>query len=365
LTQWYPTGCFVRTSLIQLLLLGSFWAGDCALPAAPSPEPPGLFQYALPRMGTQFRVMLYHSDRLQAQKSALAALDRVEDLEDIFSDYRERSEVNRLCLTAVGQPWRISPELYLVLDTSLRISQLSGGAFDVTVGPVVQLWRQARRGGRLPDPEELKKARRNVGYTNIVLDPGAKTALVKLPGMKIDFGGIAKGYAADQALAILRSKGIRRALVDAGGDLAVGEAPPGQPGWKILVRNPNPAALDKPEYLLLQNTGVATSGDTFQYLEVNGRRYSHIINPANGMGLSDSASTTVIAPDGMTADALATALSVMPVADGLRLVESMKGVSAAIVHRGPAGLQRSLSRGFPKLISHEGQGKAKSTSPRR
>lgn len=358
--QWHPTGCFARTGLALLLWLASFWAGARAVPAAPPPGPPELFQFALPRMGTQFRVMLYHTDRLEAQESALAALNRVEELEDIFSDYRERSEVNRLCLAAVGQSWRISPELYVVLDASLRTSQLSGGAFDVTVGPVVQLWRQARRAGHLPDPEELKRARRTVGYTNIVLDPGAGTAMVKIPGMKIDFGGIAKGYAADQALAVLRSRGMRKALVDAGGDLAVGEAPPGQPGWKILVRNPDPAALDKPEYLLLQNTGVATSGDAFQYLEVRGRRYSHIINPADGMGLSDSASTTVIAPDGMTADALATALSVMPVADGLRLVESMKGVSAAIVHRGPTGLQRSLSKGFPKLMPH----KAKSSEAR-
>ncbi len=299
-------------------------------------------------MGTLFNISLYDTDASRAQRSALAAFDRVEALEDIFSDYRERSEVMRLCQVAVGRPSSVSPELYEVLENSLLISRLSGGAFDVTVGPVVQIWREARRNKRLPDPKRLSEARKAVGYENVILDKDARTAMLKLPNMRIDFGGIAKGYAADQALAVLKSLGIRSALVDGGGDIAVGAAPPGKAGWRISLVDPDPGGKSLHGNLILHDTGIATSGDAYQFLEIEGRRYSHIVNPSNGMGVSDSASVTVIAPDGMTADALATALSVMPVPDGMRLVESMPGVSAAIVSRERNRLHAYLSTRFPR-----------------
>ncbi len=319
-------------------------------------EGPKLHQFTLPRMGTLFTISLYGADAGEAQKCALAAFDRVEALEDIFSDYRERSEVMRLCRVAVGQPTAISPELYEVLENSLRISRLSGGAFDVTVGPVVQLWREARHDKRLPDPKRLREARQAVGYENVVLDSDAHTAMLKLPNMKIDLGGIAKGYAADQALALLKSRGIQSALVEGGGDIAVGAAPPGKPGWKISLFNPDPGAAGSHENLILHDTGIATSGDAYQFLEVEGRRYSHIVNPSNGMGVSDSASVTVIAPDGMTADALATALSVMRVPDGMRLIESMPGISAAVVSRERDGLHTYRSARFPKAGTDKTKG---------
>jgi thiamine biosynthesis lipoprotein len=246
-----------------------------------------------------------------------------------------------------------------MLDNSVRFSRISGGAFDVTIGSVVQVWRQARREKRLPDPEALKEARKKVGYTNIVLDPDAKTAMLKLPGMRIDFGGIAKGYAVDQALGVLKSRGITCALVIGGGDMAVGKSPPGKAGWQIRIKNPDPKTVDKPDYLVVHDTAVSTSGDTYQFIEVSGQHYSHIISPASGMGVSDAASITVIAAEGITADALSTALSVMSVADGMKMIAAVPGASAAMVRRSPDGFQRFSSTGFPRTAHFGGLPEAK------
>jgi len=301
------------------------------------------------RMGTEFRILVYASDALAAQKAAMAAFDRVEELEDIMSDYREGSEVMRLCRVAVGTPQVVTPDLFYVLQNALRISKLSDGAFDVTIGPVVQVWREAKKKKQLPDTAALTKARQLVGYENVVLDSAARTVELKIPNMKIDLGGIGKGYAADQALEVLKSRGFGTALVQGGGEVVVGDSPPGKSGWKIAIRKPDPADPDAPGYLVLHHKGISTSGDAFQYLEVNGQRYSHIINPADGMGLKDSPAVTIVARNGITADALATALDIMPVTAGLKLAESIQGASAVITRKGPAGFQHFYSKGFPKL----------------
>ncbi len=319
----------------------------------PSREPPGRYEFSLQRMGTVFRIVLYAPDRNEASIAANDAFDRLEQLEQIMSDYRETSEVARLCREAVWNPRPVSRELYYVLENSLRISAITGGAFDVTVGPVVALWREARRAKRLPDPQALAKAEAAVGYGNLVLDPRERSVLLKRDDMKIDLGGIGKGYAADEAIKLLKSRGIRSALVDGGGDVTLGDAPPGERGWKIAVHDPDssPARFST---LMLSNVGVATSGDAYQHLDVDGRRYSHIVNPSNGEGLTDSVSTTVIAPDGITADALATAMSVMPVRDALRVAGSMSGVSVSLVRRVGADVRRFSSSNFPDLSGEAG-----------
>jgi len=341
----------IRLAIVFLFLLLGTWR----VPATPNQGSPAghlnRYEYALPRMGTEFRIVLYHTDSLSAQKAAMAAFDRVEDLEDIFSDYRERSEVNRLCQVAVGKPWNTSPELFFVLETSLAYSRLSGGAFDVTIGPVVQLWRQARKSKHLPDPSELEQARHRIGYSNIVLNPADHTAMLKLAAMKIDFGAIAKGYAADQALELLKSRGITRALVAGGGDIAVGAPPPDSPGWAIEILKPEAGSAGNQGFLTLHDSGVATSGDIFQFVEIDGRHYSHIINPFTGVAVTDAPSATVVALNGMTADAFATTLCVLAPADGLKLIESVPGASAMMVRRSSQGLQRFKSAGFPQITA--------------
>jgi thiamine biosynthesis lipoprotein len=309
------------------------------------------YEYSLPRMGTLFRITLYSASQAEAGKSAMAAFERLEQLEESLSAFRDGSELVRLSREAVSAPRSVSPELFYVLDKSLQVSRLSGGAFDVTIGPLVEVWRQARRAKRLPDAAELAKAKAAVDYRNIELDPQARTVFLKRPDIKIDLGGIAKGYAAQQALELLAARGMRRALIDAGGDITLGAPPPGRAGWKIAIDDPSPEGQASPCTLVLHDVAIATSGDARQFVKVGGQRYSHIINPADGLGLKDSGSTTVIAPDGTMADALATALSVLPVSEGLRLIESVEGASAYIVRQTSpalAGWRRFSSRRFPQ-----------------
>ncbi len=308
---------------------------------------PKRYEFSLPRMGTIFRIELYSADDATATKAAEAAFARAEELEQIMSDYREDSELMRLAREGASAPFPVSDDLYNVLSKSIRISDLSHGAFDVTVGPLVDLWRKARRTGRFPDASELAQAKALVDYRNLELDAARHTVFLKRAGMKVDLGAIGKGYAADQMLALLRSRGLRRAMVVAGGEVAVGAAPPGEAWWRVALDTPDTGAGNPPCTLLLHDSAVSTSGNSRQFVEVNGRRYSHIIDPSTGLGLEGAASTTVIARDSTTADALATTLSVMPVGDGIRLAESLAGVAACWVRQAGNGWKRYASRGFP------------------
>ncbi len=323
------------------------WAGISVSGLHARPAPVQRYDFSLPRMGTMFEIILYAPNRNEASVAANAAFDRIEQLEQSMSDYRADSELNRLCREAVWNPRPVSRELYIVLETSLRISRLTGGTFDVTVGPEVALWREARRANRLPDAQALAKAREAVGYENLELDPVEHTLLLKRDDMKLDLGGIAKGFAADEAIRLLKSYGIHSALVHGGGNMTLGDAPPGAPGWKIAVDDPDSS---RHSYLMLHNLGVGTSGDAYQHLDVNGRRYSHVVDPSDGMGVSNSVSTTVLAPDGMTADALALGLSILPVSEALRVADSLEGVSVTLSRRVGSEVRHFSSRRFPRLF---------------
>jgi len=222
-----------------------------------------------------------------------------------------------------------------VLTRAQLLSQRSGGAFDVTVGPVVRLWRRARRRREMPSAERLQAARVLVGYALVRLDPDRRAVELAKSGMRLDLGGIAKGYAADEALAMLRERGVGRALIDAGGDIRLGDPPPNRRGWLIgvapLERDARPS-----RYLWLSRVAIATSGDTWQYVEIDGRRYSHLVDPRTGLGLTDHSSVTVIAPDCITADSLASAASVLGPDRGLKLIDETPGAAALIV-RAPDG----------------------------
>ena len=302
------------------------------------------FEYSLPRMGTMFRVEMYAASSAQASRAAEAAFARAEELEQIMSDYRADSELERLARDGATAPMPVSADLYNVLAKSLWTSELSGGVFDVSIGPLVLLWRAARKAGRLPDPAEIASAKALVDYRNIELDPARRTVILKRPGMKLDLGAIGKGYAADQMLAVLASQGITHAMVVAGGEVVVGEPPPGASGWDVGLDTADAAS---PCTVSLRAAAVSTSGDEHQFLVVNGRRYSHVINPRTGWALEGESSTTVIARDSTTADALCTAFSLMRVQDGIRAAESVPGVAALWVRRVEGKWQRSSSRGFP------------------
>ena len=306
------------------------------------------YECSLPRMGTMFRIEMYADSTAQASKAADAAFARAEELEQIMSDYRADSEIMRLSREGSAAPFPVSSDLYDVLKKSQWTAALSHGAFDVSIGPLVDLWRIARKAGRLPDTAEIAGAKALVDYRNIEIDPTRHTVYLKRAGMKLDLGAIGKGYTADQMLAVLQSQGIHRAMVVAGGEVAAGDPPPGESGWKVEVGTADAQAGEPPCTLSLHAAAVSTSGDEHQFLELNSHRYSHVINPRTGWALEGESSTTVVAKDSTTADALCTAFSLMSVADGLRAAQSVPGVSVLWVRQEKGGWKRYASRGFPK-----------------
>ncbi|HLJ49935.1 MAG TPA: FAD:protein FMN transferase [Bryobacteraceae bacterium] len=279
---------------------------------------PHLFEAVEPHMGTLFSIKLYAETEQQAKSAFRAAFDRVAQLDDILSDYKPESELNRVSSSAVHHPMKISGDLFRVLAASQSLAERSGGAFDVTVGPVTRMWREARRQKQYPDPDALDAALAHCGYTKLHLDERARTVLLDQDRMQLDVGGIAKGYAADEALAVLKRLGIQRALVAAGGDLAFGGA------WKIAI-----AASDSA--VELNNAAVSTSGDSEQYLEANGKRYSHIVDPSTGIALTTSITVSVVAPHGIVADGLATAISVLGETAGRKLAKRYADVQVFVM----------------------------------
>jgi thiamine biosynthesis lipoprotein len=310
------------------------------------------FEFSEPHMGTRFGLVVYAADEAVARKAAKDGFARVAELNGIMSDYQSTSELMRLCAKAGGPAVKVSAELFFVLARAQKVSRESDGAFDVTVGPVVRLWRRTRRTRQLPYADKLKAARALVGWKNVVLDEKAGTIKLLKPGMKLDLGGIAKGYAADEVLKVLAKHGLKRALVAAGGDIAVKEPPPGKKGWTIAIAAIDPKK-EGPRNLVLANAAVSTSGDAEQYVEIDGKRYSHIVDPRTGMGLVGRMSATVVAPDGITSDSLTKVVAVLGPKKAFAIIEKYKGVSGRYVRKTEKGTQVETSKHFPKLHDSE------------
>jgi thiamine biosynthesis lipoprotein len=265
------------------------------------------FEYRQVRMGVETRLVVYAPDEARALAACRAAYHRISELEAKMSDYRADSELMLLCQRAVNRWVRVSRELFYVLWRAQKLAAQTAGAFDITVGPLVQLWREARRTKQLPDEATLNEAKARVGWQKLALSQRRCAARLMRAGMHLDLGGIAKGYACDEALRILKRFGIRRALVQMGGDLVTGEPPPEQPGWRIEV----PGLDGQVQTLWLCRCALATSGSTEQYVEIAGKRYAHLIDPRTGLGLTRLTLARVQAPDGITADSLATAACIV------------------------------------------------------
>lgn len=339
-------------------LLSAILLGFVLSTLAYAVEEPRLARYSFREvhMGTEFKIVLYAPSEELARKAAQAAFKRIAELDGIFSDYKKTSELRQLCARAGGPPVKVSRDLLAILLHAQELSRKTGGAFDVTVGPIVKLWRRARRTRELPDPERLKAALARVGYRNLRIDPKSGTVQLLLEGMMLDLGGIAKGYAADAALEVLRRFGITRALVAASGDIRVGDPPPGRKGWKIGV---GPLASPKAPpklFVSLRNAAVSTSGDLYQFVLIKGKRYSHIVDPKTGLGLLGRSSVTVIAPTATQSDSLATAVSVMPPQAGLKLIEATPGAAAYIVRETDDGKRQTYtSRRFRAFVEQAGR----------
>ncbi|MCE9660372.1 MAG: FAD:protein FMN transferase [Burkholderiales bacterium] len=275
----------------------------CLIGCRAPPEADPKFEFSRLAMGVEARIVLQAPSVETAAAAADEAFAEIERLEASFSDWRPDSELSQLSERAGSGPVPASADLFAILARAREISAATVGAFDVTVGPLVALWRTARRTRALPDPSELERARALVGWRLVELDAERRTVALAKPGMRLDLGGIGKGYACQRALEVLARLGCARALVQMGGDIVCGAAPRGSEGWEIEVGGTIRRVHDR---------AVATSGDAEQHVDIDGVRYSHVVDPRTGLGLTTRVVVTITAEDGATADALAKAFGLRP-----------------------------------------------------
>ena len=299
-------------------------------------------------MGTLVRIALYAQTEDQARRGFDAAFRRIRELDEKLSDYRPDSELMQLCARAGEGPVAVSSDLFQVIEAAQTLAAQTDGAFDITLGPVIRVWREARRERRLPDLAVLEEAGRRAGFRKLLLDSEKRTVELSEPGMGLDLGGIAKGYAAEEALEALKLHGIARALVAVAGDIAMGDPPPGKSGWRIGIESPGSPSGSLDRVLELRNTAVSTSGDSEQHFELDGVRYSHIVDASEGRALERSPTVTVVARRGIDADSLATAVSVMGVENGLRFIEERTRAAALAVWRDGEEMVERTTSNFPQ-----------------
>src|SRR5258706_1896165 len=312
------------------------------------------FEFSRVEMALPFRIVLYAPSRMAASNAVEAAFARIHYLNDVLSDYDSDSELSRLSQTSgTGREVPVSEDLWRVLSRAQEIATSSGGAFDITVGPLVNIWRNARRVKRLPEPELLEEARTRVGYTNLVLNAKKRSARLLVPGMRIDVGGIGKGYALDEALKVLVAHGTPRALVTGGGDMPAGERPPRKNAWRMDIGALDVSNTPPVRFVLLHQAGLATSGDLFQRLEIEGKRYSHIVDPRTGLGLTDHSLVTIIAKNATSADGLSKVVSVLGPEKAFRIVEG-EGAAAHVVRKPGEKIESYETRSFAAFYDTAG-----------
>jgi thiamine biosynthesis lipoprotein len=312
------------------------------------------FEYSAPKMGTVFDLIIWAPDQKSADNAADAAWARVDQLNRIFSDYDPESELNHLSrMTDQGpmtQAVPVSDDMWSLLGYSVDAARRSDGTFDITIGPLTHLQRQSRRSGKLPDPQKLKQAMECVGWRYIKLDEAHHAVQLLHAGMQLDVGGIAKGYTSDQVVKVLAARGLMQSLCGAAGDIAAGDPPPGRDDWRVAIQSlKNPERMS--DYVRIRNYGISTSGDTYRSAEVEGKRYSHIIDPRTGLGLTSRIGVTTVAPKGVLSDWTGTAISILGPEKGLEMIERLDGAAARIVTIDEQGNEKVYeSKRFAKFL---------------
>ena len=269
------------------------------------------YAYNVQKMGSPFNIVLYADTKQMADSAAQESFKLVDSINLICSDYDSSSELYKLRYAAVGIPIKVSPILFELIYIANKAYKDADGSFDITVGALSGLWRNARKSQIFPTATAINEARKRVGFNKVQLDSGSQTITFSHPNMQLDMGAIAKGYAADKVLALLKSFGITTALVDAGGDIVAFGMPPQKKGWTIGINIPGQQEKLLERKLVLSNKAVATSGDAFQYMLHDRKKYGHIIDPRTGYGVTFQRNVTVVAPTATTADWLATACSII------------------------------------------------------
>ncbi|HBE97615.1 MAG TPA: FAD:protein FMN transferase [Verrucomicrobiales bacterium] len=339
MTSLSPIGKFIHSLAVLLKSAACLCLGTTSLFAQKGGEAEKTRQYfSEPHLGTIVQIVFYSEDKEHSQKLAKQCFERIEKLNRIFSNYLPDSEVSQLCAKPVKVACKVSDDLFEVIAQAQEISAATGGAFDITLGRVTRKWREKKL-----SQEKATVRESQATYQDVVLNPGAKSVLLRQT-LKIDLGGIAKGYIADQLMVILKKAGIKQAAVIIGGEMVFTEAPPGKAGWTVGIERPSHQVLGM---LKLSNIALSTSGDSYQFFEKDGVRHAHLIDPFNRKPKTDRRNVTILARSAMLADAWATALRVSAPEAALKLAKEEKEIEAVFI---PFGKPAASTAGFPKLM---------------
>lgn len=327
------------------------------VPKASSQEPQELLKETRLIMGTYADISVYSSEKEDAHRAIDEAFEEMNRLDELMSNYKSSSELSRINRDAPQAPTRCDPVLLSVIEDSVRYSNLTNGAFDITVEPLVERWGFYTGKVRVPDVDEIQSILPAVSYRNIDIQGRGDSMLISFrhPDTKIDLGGIGKGFAVDKAVEVLKRRGITSALVNLGGNIYALGHPPGSSTWKVGVQHPRQREFLL-GYLELENKGVATSGDYERFFTIDGERYSHIIDPRTGMPAKGLISVTVTADSATEADALSTGAFILGLKRGMELLENREGVGGIFAYEDSGGeisfeLTKYIKKSFKKEVA--------------
>ncbi len=326
-----------------------------------------LFKKASLSMGTVFETTIYAPDKYIAEKTFNEVFQEINRLDYLMSNYKKESVLSELNRNASAEPTNCNKELASVIEQSLQYSDITDGAFDITIGPLMKKWGFFKKEGRIPGKEELESALESVSYKSIIIEektikslvknPGTvKTVFFKNPGTQIDLGGIGKGYAVDRAISVLKQNGINSALINFAGNIYTFGTPPGKDSWAIGLQHPRES-----EGLLgtfeIKDKAVSTSGDYEKFFTIEGKRYSHIIDPRTGNPVKGIVSVTIVTGNATRADALSTGIFVLGLTKGIELIEQLSDVEGIIVYEdADSKLSTKTSSGMRKLFKNNTEG---------
>jgi len=292
---------------------------------------PTLFRKVVKLMGNRFEISVVSDDHSWAYDCIEEAIEEIRRIEKLLTTFSDDSQTNIVNQNAGIAPVKVDKEVFDLIQRSKKISQLTQGAFDITYGSIdKRLWNFDQTMTSLPDADEARKMVRLINYRNVILDETHSTVFLKEKGMRIGFGGIGKGYAAEKAKGLLQKMGVKSGVVNAAGDLtAWGHQPNGKP-WTIGIADPN-SGRKAFSYLNITNTSIATSGNYEKFVMIDGKKYSHTIDPKTGLPVRGIKSVTIICPNAEIADAMATPVMIMGIKVGLDMIDQMKGVACIII----------------------------------
>ncbi|MCD9576743.1 FAD:protein FMN transferase [Flavobacterium soyae] len=281
-------------------------------------------------MGGRFDISIVAKDSLTAEQNINEVITEITRIENLISDWKPDSQVSQVNQNAGVKPIKVDREVFELTQRAIKFSEITNGSFDVSFAAMDRIWKFDGSMTEMPSAEAIKKSVEKVGYKNIILDSVESTIFLKLKGMKIGFGALGEGYATDKCRAIMIAKGIQAGIINGSGDMSIwGKQPNGQP-WKIGITNPF-----KPEKVLavvpLNQGAVTTSGSYEKFVVFNGKRYSHIINPATGYPATGLCSVTVFGPDAETANGLSTSMMVLGQTEGLLLLQKFPNYSCVMI----------------------------------